>query len=733
MNKEKIYFTVIEWCTYLSLFTPLVFLKNFFFPFVVPKTIFFRIIVDIMFIAYVLLVTSNKKYLPRINALTVSIAVFLIVAILTSITGVNIVRSFWSTFERMTGLITFFHLFVYFIILSSVFTEKKQWEKILTVSIFVGIAIFLYAVTTTEAITRGGGTVGNTSFFAGYLLFNIFFALVLFLTKDGNEKVLYFILLAASLAGLFISKEPCRGAIAALIIGLAFMAFCYMVYLLYYSQNPNRKIMAVFIPLLIVIVGLGLLQLDFFKDKITETIQSGSIQSRLIVWKMGWNAWQEKLWLGWGQENFNVAFSKYFDPTLPLTKDLWYDRVHNIVLDVGVTSGIIGLLSYLGMFFVSFFSLFRIVPKIAIKKNVFFPLGMMALLIVYFAQNIWVFDMISSYMSLFLAFSFINFLVLPPRKEEPETETQEKPGTLRSALAGVLIIIGIITIYTGNVKVAQASNYAVKGLYFELKDSYDYFQKAMASSPVSTFEVPEQILNKFLSYIGQVKPEQQELLKEALNFSETTMRKCITDNPNDFRSKLFLGKYYLNAYSVERNPKYLEQAEELLFQAKDLSPVNQQVHWYLGQLRIYQQKPDEAIAYFKKAIELEPRLGDSYWYLINAYNLINRNDLAAQELENMDKLQETYPNGYRDWKSDINDVYIVIRIYTALGDKNKMLYAYELARDLTPKEPTVWSSLADLYAALGRKEEAREAALKFMELDPSSATRTQNFLKSIGY
>lgn len=38
---EKIYFSIIEFGTYLVLFTPFIFIRDYFFPFVVPKTIFF--------------------------------------------------------------------------------------------------------------------------------------------------------------------------------------------------------------------------------------------------------------------------------------------------------------------------------------------------------------------------------------------------------------------------------------------------------------------------------------------------------------------------------------------------------------------------------------------------------------------------------------------------------------------------------------------------------------------
>jgi len=147
---EKIYLLIIEAGVYVSLFTPLLVSKYFFFPYVAPKTLFFRAIVDIIFIAYILLVVSNRKYLPKINALTVSIMVFLAVIIITSIAGVNFARSFWSTFERMTGLLTLLHLFAYFIILTSVFRERKYWERFMIVAISFGVLLSFYVFSSKE-------------------------------------------------------------------------------------------------------------------------------------------------------------------------------------------------------------------------------------------------------------------------------------------------------------------------------------------------------------------------------------------------------------------------------------------------------------------------------------------------------------------------------------------------------------------------------------------------------
>src|SRR3989344_5090938 len=86
---EKVCLLIIEWGTYAVLFAPLIVMTQFFFPFVAPKSTFFRIMVEIIFAAYLILVFVNSKYRPRINPLMIALTLFLGIFILSSFTGVN--------------------------------------------------------------------------------------------------------------------------------------------------------------------------------------------------------------------------------------------------------------------------------------------------------------------------------------------------------------------------------------------------------------------------------------------------------------------------------------------------------------------------------------------------------------------------------------------------------------------------------------------------------------------
>ena len=716
---EKIYFTIIEWGTYLALFTPFIFIRDYFFPFVVPKTIFFRIVVDIIFIAYILLVISNPRYRPKFTPLTITITAFLGILILTSLTGINFEKSFWSVFERMAGLLTFFHLYAFYIILSSVFKERKYWERILSVSISVGILICLYTLTSEEAASRGGGTLGNTSFLSAYLLFDIFFAIILFLAKTGGWRIFSGPALIIMIAALFLNPEPTRGAVTALLGGIFVLILGYMIF----SGKKILKRLAPVVLISVILIGIGLSQTNFFKEKIID-IKNVPGPSREIVWRMGWEGWQEKFWLGWGPENFNIPFAKYFNPGLPVNGDVWYDRVHNIVLDTAVTSGVIGLISYLAIFGTAIWGLVRICPKVVERKNIFFPLGMISLLLVYFAQNIWVFDMISSYMIFFLTLTFINFLI-SPQKEDSQTILPEKSNFLYLFFGAVLIIVAVSTLYFGNIRVAEASRLIVRGISLPLEQSLPAFQKALAISPMSQFEAVEQFSTRIVALAFQ-QNQNKELLDQGLKSAENELKDSIAKSPLDFRLQLFLGRFYNNLYQFNNDKEKLNLAEETLKKAAEISPKNQQVYWSLAQTKLSQGKQDEAVEFLQKAVDLDPHFGQSHWYLATIYRIVGKYELALSEANEAEKF------GY-NWKGNIDDLKQIAEVYRTLGDNNGLVSLLETAVNLSPQDYQLWANLADTYAALGEKEKAKNAVEKVLGLKPEMKPQVDEFLKSLGY
>ena len=714
---EKIYFSIVEWGTYIALFTPLILFRTYFFPYVSPKTIFFRIIVDIIFIAYILLVVSNRRYLPKFNALTISVTAFIAVLFLTSLTGISFTKSFWSTFERMTGLLTFFHLYAFFIILTSVFRERKYWERIFIVSIIVGVLSSLYALLSEDSTSRSGGTIGNIDFLAFYLSFNIFFAAIFYFIKSNWWRLFHALSFSLMIFTLLSAKEMPRGSLGAIFFGFFLLVLGYMVF----SGNRRLKKLAPVLLILTVVAGYGVTQTKIFKEGFVDVNKNVPGRARELVWGIGINGWQERPILGWGLENFNIPFAKYFPPELPLTNDVWYDRVHNIALDIMVQSGIVGLISYLAIFGVAIFSLLKMCPKVVEKRNLFVPLGMTATLLAYFAQNIWVFDMISSYLMFFLSLAFINFLI--SKKEEERPVLPVKKNQLILLLGGFLIILTIFTFYYGNVRSARASKLIVQGMASPLEKAIANFQKAIAISPMSIFEGPEQLSKKIENASFDSKQD-KKTVENGFIISAAELKKSIDKNPQDYRLYLILGRHYNNFFLFSQDKKQLEQAEIYLNKALELSPKNQQTYWSLAQTRLSQQKPEEVISLLQKAIDLEPRYYQSHWYLALAYKIIGKNELALKKVEDAE-------NAGFDWRGDLDSLKKVIEIYQELRDNANLVKLYPMAIKMDPKNAQFWAAQAVALANVGQFKEARVSAQKAIELKPDFAKDIEAFLNSL--
>src|SRR3989338_8185774 len=121
---KKINLLIIQAGLFAVPFIPLYVSKSLFFPYITGKAFAFRIIVEIILAAWVVLAFAYPEYRPKKTPIFWAILAFVGVVATATFLGVNPMKSFWSNFERMEGLVTYLHLFAYFLVISNVF--KKQ-------------------------------------------------------------------------------------------------------------------------------------------------------------------------------------------------------------------------------------------------------------------------------------------------------------------------------------------------------------------------------------------------------------------------------------------------------------------------------------------------------------------------------------------------------------------------------------------------------------------------------
>ena len=648
-----LYLKIIRWGSFLILLTPLIVGKNFVFPSFAPKTLYFWALTEIIFIFYLLLIAKSAKYRPKLNILFLGIVLFVIVLVLASFIGINSSKSFWGTFERMGGLLTWFHLLAFFTVVVSVFKREEDWfslfrfsvvaagiVSIINLLIRAGIDPFKYPDPT-------GAPVGNSSFLGAYLLFNGFFALYLFFkTKSTDWKIFYtFAFLIIFFALIF------SGARAAALCFLGGLFLLFILYLAFAASKPFLKKIGIALLAVSIIGGIfslySLFQSDsFLHNKFIEI----STKSRFVVWEIGWKGWQERPWLGWGPGNFDVVLAKYFNPCLPLPEcggEVWFDRVHNIILDTGVGSGILGVLAYLGIFGISFFLLLK---KFLREREFLIPGIFTVILIAYFVQNLTVFDMVSGYIMLFLVFGFIQVTTRKEKTAEAgEQQFCNRGFFSRCRQAGIvlLIVFLLFSFLKFVVQPAKAGILFIKGASGGNLDSIreiDYSQEGMDASSLGKYQT--RII--FGSLINKAEQENtkanQEIIQKGFQIASDRLEKSIKEHPFHFRSFVTLGDIY-NHYPGP-DPAKLLRAEEVLNQALKLSPANQIGYYKLAETKFSQNKYKEAVGLLQKAVELNPEYPRSHYLLSEAAAKIGDSEMAEKEKQAAEKAEEEL------WKLD---------------------------------------------------------------------------------
>ena len=78
---------IIYTCLYLTLIAPFLVWGKFLFPYITPKTLFFRILIEIALFFYILLIIYRPEYRTRFSKLTWAVLIYFLVITLASIFG----------------------------------------------------------------------------------------------------------------------------------------------------------------------------------------------------------------------------------------------------------------------------------------------------------------------------------------------------------------------------------------------------------------------------------------------------------------------------------------------------------------------------------------------------------------------------------------------------------------------------------------------------------------------
>lgn len=242
---EKICLIIIQWESYLILFLPLLVYRQTLYPYIFSKMIVFRILVEIISAAWLFLTIYNRNYRPMWhNPLITTSVIFMGFSSLTTLTSIDIGRSFWSSQERMAGLLTMLHFWLWFIILSSTFRYWKDWKKLIWISLICSLLVGLYGLGQNVGLQflpkenniRMSATLGNPIFLAIYSMLHVFLAGALILWE--RKRVWQFmagVLLIFNLIIMFLTVS--RGVT----VVFSLTIFLFLIFVVFTSSSKRKK------------------------------------------------------------------------------------------------------------------------------------------------------------------------------------------------------------------------------------------------------------------------------------------------------------------------------------------------------------------------------------------------------------------------------------------------------------------------------------------------------------
>ena len=101
--------TIIKWLAGVALCVPLVFSVYFYPSHIAPQTFLFRLIVEAMLFAYLVLVLRNSAYAPKLSLMFWAVAAFIGAQALAGVLGVDPLRSFFLILNGIGGSSLFVH------------------------------------------------------------------------------------------------------------------------------------------------------------------------------------------------------------------------------------------------------------------------------------------------------------------------------------------------------------------------------------------------------------------------------------------------------------------------------------------------------------------------------------------------------------------------------------------------------------------------------------------------
>jgi O-antigen ligase len=705
---------------------------NLFFPYITGKNFFFRILVEVLTAVYIVLAVRVPKYRPRSSYVMWAVGLLVLWLAVATIASVDPIKSFWSNFERMDGYITTLHLFALFIIASAVLTAEEWWTRFFQLSVFASMVQGVYALMqafllfglapSSQSGARADTTFGNATYLAVFMLFNMFITLFLMVRdrKSATMQTVYGIALLLQFAGLYFtqSRGPLLGMLGGLVIAAAYVAIFTKGQEWKGLRRFSQYALAAIVVLVLVFIGIKNTSLVQKSDTLSRlasiSLVDKTTQSRFLIWGEAWQGFKQSpktVLVGWGQENFNFVFNKYYNPEM-YDQEQWFDRAHNQFIDMGIDGGLPAFVLYISLFVLAAAAIVR--SKLEIPEQAV----LLGLLAAYAFNNLFVFDNLLSYAYFFVILAFAHGL---SEKRVHGWMFMSRP--LGDRAVAVVAPLALIALLWGGYELNGPGIVRAQTLIDALttttatgaKDpsqNLASFQSALNDGPLGYQETVEQLFQYTSNTLAQSTTASPAVQQQAYTMTRQAGDAMLAQRKGDARLELFYG-VFLDQFS-----QYPDAITHLNNAIAD-SPKKQQILFEIGATYLAQGDNKDALVPLKEAYDETPQYDDALLYYATAL-YYNGDSTQADAL-----LVGRYGNVYVD-QQQIVQAYFATKMYTRL----EKIYAARVAKDPTDVQSAVGDAVLQ-YFVTGNKAVGIAALNALIKANPSLATQIQSFIDQI--
>ncbi len=739
---EKNYLWILKGGVFASFIILFFSFSSFLFPFISSKQLPFNLLIEVLFIIYLIFLIQYPKYAPRKSYLSWALFAYFIAIALSLVVSVDFNLSFWGDIERMLGFFHLLHFLIFYIIIISVFKTRKDYQSLLYAIVFSALGIAFYGFYSGVAHS----TIGNRAYVAAIMLFAMFLqALFFWREKSWLIRPLYLIGIVVTFISFF--KADISGAQVALILAIVVVILS----LIFSSENKKLKIVSTsaLIVFLLVIISLfsfrshpafnnnelGKALRQFSSDNIT-------LNTRLISYRAAANYLVDhpvSMIFGVGHGNYALIFDKYFDPTFYNydRSATYFDRAHSTPVDVITTTGLIGLITYLSIFLIVLIYLIKAYKK-RNEVDTIFKIDKVELAIIlglitaYFVQNLAVFDSFATYLYFMIVLAFINFIAFRPINKEGFKIN----GIVKNFLFPVLIIMSIWA-FNNNIKTIEMLKKTIEAYSTVhtqgIIESHDYYEEALSFNTKLERDVRKAYINLVLSSSDQLTSSKDfSGAEKAILLAIQTAEDNESYNQYDSLSLTRLSRiydlasrFYFTRGQEEKGSYYGNLAFDAIDRAIESSPGRVLLYLSKASLLVNFGEKEEAVAELEYAKSLNPKMPEAYCQLSHFYFIIKENDKFLDNFSDCEELNGFNLMNWGDFFSSVE------AYYSEQKDYDNLISVFNIVLKSNQNDINIWSRLALTYFNNGQIEEARSSALKILDIDPSLKADVDSFLERI--